>query len=76
MENAEELKNQAVEEILPIAIELFEKCGCSYEDATLQAVNIILDEPYYNGAEIEFYWRCMVLDEVEHRLKEIMWEIT
>lgn len=41
--------------------------GVSKEDAIIQAVNIVLDEPYYAGSEIDMAFRDLVLKKLKEQ---------
>ena len=41
--------------------------GVSKDDAVIQAVNIVLDEPYYAGSEIDMAFREVVLKKLKEQ---------
>lgn len=41
--------------------------GVPREDAIIQAVNIVLDEPYYAGSEIDMAFRDLVFKKLKEQ---------
>lgn len=41
--------------------------GVSKDDAVIQAVNIVLDEPYYAGSEIDMAFRDLVFKKLKEQ---------